>query len=81
MQEFQFDAYFETSAKEGWRIEELKVAILNSISWERLPKTTSTSLFQSIKELFMAGEECGSCSVKIDRSLSVVSCAARSRRH
>ena len=51
-----FDGYFETSAKEGWNIEELASAIQTSIDWSTLPKVSSTDLFQQIKE-FLIGEK------------------------
>ncbi|MDY6899046.1 MAG: TIR domain-containing protein, partial [Cyanobacteriota bacterium] len=49
VKELGFDGYFETSAKEGWGIEELAQAIKESINWDYLPKVISTELFQKIK--------------------------------
>lgn len=51
-----FTHYFETSAKEGWQIGELREAISRQIPWEGLPKVSSTVLFQQIKS-FLAGEK------------------------
>jgi GTPase SAR1 family protein len=50
---WNFDAYFETSAKEGWKIAELIDAIQESIDWEVLPKVSSTALFQTIKKFLV----------------------------
>ncbi|NMG06043.1 TIR domain-containing protein [Brasilonema sp. UFV-L1] len=44
-----FDGYFETSAKEGWQIQELAAAIRAAIDWNTLPKEISTELFYKIK--------------------------------
>jgi len=57
--EMGFDAYFETSAKEGWNISELTEAIRRSIDWDSLPKVTSTELFQRIKDFFIKEKETG----------------------
>jgi len=48
-----FAGYFETSAKEGWQINELREAILRTIDWEVLPKVSSTVLFQQIKRFLV----------------------------
>jgi class 3 adenylate cyclase/GTPase SAR1 family protein len=45
----QFDGYFETSAKEGWQIADLRNAIESSIPWADLPVVTSEELFARIK--------------------------------
>ncbi len=52
-----FDAYFETSAKEGTNIAELCDAIENAIDWEQLPKATSTELFQRIRTFLIAEKQ------------------------
>ena len=44
LEEFGFDGYFETSAKEGWQIEELRQAIEQAIQWEQLPVVSSSVL-------------------------------------
>jgi small GTP-binding protein len=48
--EFGFDAYFETSAQEGWGIDELRMAIREGIDWDGLPVVSSTTLFEQIKQ-------------------------------
>jgi GTPase SAR1 family protein len=49
--EFGFEPqYFETSAKEGWGIEELRQAIHEAIPWDELPRVNSSELFYLIKE-------------------------------
>jgi GTPase SAR1 family protein len=52
-----FDAYFETSAKEGTNIAELCSAIEKAIDWEQLPKVTSTELFQRIRTFLIAEKQ------------------------
>ena len=59
LKELQFDGYFETSAKEGWGIAELKQAILAAIPWQQLPQVSSTRLFQHIKDFLLAEKEEG----------------------
>ena len=54
-----FDAYFETSAKEGTNIAKLREAISHAIEWDQLPKTSSTELFQRIKRLLIEKKETG----------------------
>ncbi|MBD2449706.1 TIR domain-containing protein [Nostoc sp. FACHB-152] len=56
VQELGFDQYFETSAKEGWKIPELITAIREAIEWDNLPKVISTEVFQKIK-YFLVQEE------------------------
>jgi GTPase SAR1 family protein len=58
-QEMRFDGYFQTSAKEGWQIAELKKAIQKAIDWEVLPKVSSTELFQRIKAFLVKQKEAG----------------------
>ena len=57
--ELHFDAYFETSAKEGWKIKELGDAIRRGINWRDLPTVSSTELFQSIKSFLVKEKESG----------------------
>src|SRR5690606_26239597 len=45
-----FDAYFDTSAKEGWQIDELSRAIRAAIDWNTLPRISSTEMFAQIKQ-------------------------------
>ena len=54
-----FDGFFETSAKEGWQIPEVKDAIKSGIDWEALPKVSSNELFQSIKEFLVDEKHAG----------------------
>jgi WD40 repeat protein/class 3 adenylate cyclase len=53
LKEFGFDGYFETSAKEGWQIKELKQAIKQAIQWEVLPEVSSSVLFADIKAFLL----------------------------
>jgi WD40 repeat protein len=59
VKELGFDGYFETSAKEGWKIPELADAIRNAINWEALLSVSSTKLFQQIKDFLIAEKEDG----------------------
>ena len=57
--ELGFDGYFETSAKEGWQIPQLKEAIHQAIDWDNLPKVISTELFQKIKDFLIQEKKAG----------------------
>lgn len=54
-----FDAYFETSSKEGYGVSELREAIQNAIDWDVLPRVRSTELFQRIKDFLISQKEQG----------------------
>lgn len=54
-----FDGYFETSAREGWGVSELKRAIMADINWDILPKVSSTELFQRIKDFLLIEKQGG----------------------
>jgi hypothetical protein len=47
------DGFFETSAKEGWQIAELKDAIGAAIPWDVLPMVSSSVLFDSTKQFLL----------------------------
>jgi WD40 repeat protein len=59
VRELGFDGYFETSAKEGWKIPELVKAIREGIAWDGLPSVSSNQLFQTIKEFLISEKEAG----------------------
>src|SRR6266568_2762059 len=59
VREMGFDGYYETSAKEGFGIEQLQVVIAQAIDWAVLPKVSSTTLFQSIKDFLAAQKKAG----------------------
>jgi hypothetical protein len=54
-----FDGYFETSAREGWKIQELATAIRQTIDWSALPRVSSTEFFQHIKDFLVAEKKAG----------------------
>lgn len=54
-----FTGHFQTSAKEGWQVSELVAAVRSAIDWERLPKVSSTELFQRIKQYLLEAKEEG----------------------
>jgi GTPase SAR1 family protein len=49
--------YFETSAKQGWGIAELRDAVDRLIDWDGLPKVTSTRLFHDIRSFVIAARD------------------------
>jgi WD40 repeat protein len=51
--------YFETSAKEGRGIAELRQAIHEAIPWDELPRVNSSALFYLIKEFLIAEKASG----------------------
>lgn len=57
--ELGFAGYFETSAKEGWQIQELRSAIEEAIPWEDLPKVSSPRLFADIKAFLLEMKKTG----------------------
>jgi WD40 repeat protein/class 3 adenylate cyclase/GTPase SAR1 family protein len=59
LKEFEFDGYFETSAKEGWQIKELRQAIEEGIPWNDLPEVSSSVLFADIKSSLMKAKKTG----------------------
>src|SRR5262249_40707102 len=59
LEEFHFDGYFKTSAKEGWEIEELRAAIEQAIEWENLPEVSSSQLFADIKAFLLEVKKTG----------------------
>lgn len=59
VREMGFDGYFETSAKEGWQISELREAIGAGIDWESRPHVSSNELFQAIKQFFIEQKKNG----------------------
>ena len=54
-----FVGFYETSAKEGRHITELKAAIFEAIDWEHLPRVSSTRLFHEIKAFLVKEKEAG----------------------
>jgi GTPase SAR1 family protein len=59
VREHGFDAFFETSAKEGWQVAELAEAIRGAIDWQALPRVNSNELFQRLKRFLVAEKEAG----------------------
>ena len=52
--------FFETSAKEGWNIEELRAAIQQSIHWDAIPRVSSTELLFAVRAFLMERKVSGS---------------------
>jgi len=59
LEEYGFDEYFETSAKEGWQVADLKEAIRRAVPWEGLPVVTSSELFAAIKRFLLEVKQSG----------------------
>jgi WD40 repeat protein/class 3 adenylate cyclase/GTPase SAR1 family protein len=59
LKEFGFDGYFETSAKEGWQIQELGQAVKEAIPWNVLPEVSSSVLFADIKAFLLDVKKTG----------------------
>jgi WD40 repeat protein len=57
--EYDFEAFFETSAKEGWGIRELAVAIRKGIAWEALPSVSSPEMFEVLKSFLIEEKKRG----------------------
>ncbi|WP_232837237.1 TIR domain-containing protein [Lentzea terrae] len=53
VQQYGFDGFIETSAKEGWGVDELIRAARGAIDWDAVPVVSSTALFQSIKDFVL----------------------------
>ena len=60
------DGFFETSAKEGWHITELKDAIRDAIAWDVLPMVSSSALFDSIKRFLLEEKKQGRALSTVD---------------
>jgi TIR domain/Ras family len=56
VEDFGLDGFFETSAKEGWKVSDLAQTIRDGIDWDSLPMVSSNALFQAIK-LFLLEEK------------------------
>ncbi|MDB5863297.1 MAG: hypothetical protein JWO70_1103 [Betaproteobacteria bacterium] len=59
LKEFGFDAFFKTSAKEGWQIADLREAIEQAIPWGILPEVLSSRLFADIKSFLLTVKQTG----------------------
>ena len=54
-----FTSYFETSAKDGNQIDELRVAVLNAIDWTKLDKGTITHIFDQMQQYLLQRQRDG----------------------
>ena len=59
VQRYGFDGYFETSAKRGDEVEELRAALCRAINWDDLPAVTRTSEFKITKDFLVAKKRRG----------------------
>lgn len=54
-----FDGYFETSARRGTGVEELREAILTRIPWDKLPRVSTSELFLSTRNFLVTQKKKG----------------------
>lgn len=66
MAETGIELHVETSAKEGWGVEDLRDVIHDSIPWDDLPRVTSPELFKCIKDFVIAEKKAGRVLVATD---------------
>lgn len=59
VEEMGFNGHIETSAREGWKIDELIAAIGDGIDWDNLPFVSSNDLFQQIKQFLIDEKKAG----------------------
>ncbi len=59
VQAFGFDGYVETSAKEGWGVDDLVRAVRDGIAWDALPVVSSNELFEAIKDFVVEEKQQG----------------------
>ncbi len=59
LRELDLDQFFVTSAAEDSGITELRQAILDAITWDKMLKVTSSELFQNIKRFLIYEKESG----------------------
>lgn len=59
MREHGLDRYIETSAKEGWGVDDLVRAVREGIDWDALPVVSSNELFEAIKDFVVEEKQQG----------------------
>ncbi|NKE61850.1 hypothetical protein FXN61_35870 [Lentzea sp. PSKA42] len=63
---YGFDGFIETSAKEGWGVDELIRKARGAIDWDTVPIVSSTALFQSIKDFVLEEKQQGRILATVD---------------
>ncbi|ANZ38492.1 hypothetical protein BBK82_22940 [Lentzea guizhouensis] len=61
-----FDGYVETSAKEGWGVDELVRQVRDGIDWSALPVVSSNALFEAIKDFVLEEKQQGGILSTVD---------------
>lgn len=61
-----FDGYVETSAKEGWGVDELVRTVRDAVDWDAVPAVSSTALFQAIKDFVLEEKKQGRVLATVD---------------
>jgi GTPase SAR1 family protein len=59
VEHYGFDAYFETSAREGIGVDELRTALLERVPWADLPRITTTQVFYDLKQFLVEQKDAG----------------------
>jgi WD40 repeat protein len=57
LDDLKLDGFFQTSAKEGWQVDELAEAVRDGIAWDALPTVSSSALFDSIKKFLLEAKQ------------------------
>ncbi|MGW6934890.1 NACHT N-terminal helical domain 7-containing protein [Lentzea sp. NPDC054927] len=66
VQALGFDGYLETSAKEGWGVDDLIRSVRDGIDWDALPVVSSTALFEAIKDFVLEEKQQGGILSTVD---------------
>lgn len=66
LSQYELDGYMCTSAKTGEGVNELWQQLLDTIPWDKLPRTTTPLLFQIIREFLLERKQAGDTLVTMD---------------
>jgi GTPase SAR1 family protein len=61
-----FDGYLETSAKEGWGVDDLVRSVRDGIDWDALPVVSSNELFEAIRDFVLEEKKQGGILSTVD---------------
>lgn len=77
MRRYGFSHHFETSAKSGSGVQELRQSISASIQWDKLPKVSTTELFRGAKSFLIAQKKQGLVIARQSELFSRFSCSKK----
>ncbi|HEX8865963.1 MAG TPA: TIR domain-containing protein [Lentzea sp.] len=60
------DGYLETSAKEGWGVDDLVRSVRDAIDWDSLPVVSSNELFEAIRDFLLEEKKQGGILSTVD---------------